>query len=75
MNSSSRAIFGRFSSHLLENKYADFVSIGTSALAKPDLSNRIFYSEKLNDFNPNEILITITKIKDSKLTKEILSHK
>ena len=53
MSSSSADIFGRFSSHLLENKYADFVSIGTSALANPDLPNRIFYSEKLNDFNPN----------------------
>lgn len=62
-------------SHLLENKYADFVSIGTSALANPDLPNRILYAEKLNDFNPNEILMPIAKIKDSELAAEVLSHK
>ncbi|CDQ20804.1 NADH oxidase [Halobacillus karajensis] len=57
---------------LLKDEYADFISLGTSALANPDLPNKVKKGMELNDFNFEKILLPQAKVKDLELQMEIV---
>ncbi|MYL32272.1 NADH:flavin oxidoreductase [Pontibacillus yanchengensis] len=55
---------------VIEEK-ADFVSLGTGALANPDTPHRVENGNKLKDFDAESILFPIAHIKDLELNVEI----
>ncbi|KPB05946.1 oxidoreductase [Bacillus sp. CHD6a] len=57
---------------ILEEHQADFVSIGTSALANPDLPNRVKKGIGLNEFEFEKILLPQAKVKELELQMEII---
>ncbi len=59
---------------VLEKGEADFVSLGTSALANPDLPNRVKKDAELKEFNAKEILMPQAEIKDVELQAEMISE-
>ncbi|AZB44465.1 NADH:flavin oxidoreductase [Bacillus sp. FJAT-42376] len=57
----------RKASSLLSAGDADFISLGTGALANPDAPKKIRKGKELEDFHPEEILMPLAHIKDSEL--------
>ncbi|MGD6817155.1 NADH:flavin oxidoreductase [Metabacillus sp. 84] len=57
----------RKASSLLCSGDADFVSLGTGALANPDAPRKIEKGKELAPFHPEEILMPLAHIKDSEL--------
>ncbi|WP_175987207.1 NADH:flavin oxidoreductase [Bacillus sp. Marseille-Q1617] len=57
---------------LLKADHADLVSLGTSALANPDLPNKVEKGMELNAFDFEKILLPQAKIKDFELQMEIV---
>ncbi|MDM5315167.1 NADH:flavin oxidoreductase [Fictibacillus sp. b24] len=60
---------------LVNDQHANLISIGTGALANPDLPLLIEKDEALRPFQPQEILMPIADIKEAELHQEILSKK
>ncbi|MBS2970597.1 NADH:flavin oxidoreductase [Metabacillus sp. KIGAM252] len=57
----------RKASSLISSGEADFVSLGTGALANPDAPKKISKGKDLEAFNPEEILMPLANIKDLEL--------
>ncbi|MTH53762.1 NADH:flavin oxidoreductase [Bacillus mangrovi] len=57
----------RKASALVNANTAEFISLGTGALANPDAPKRIRKGKELKEFNPEEILMPLADIKDSEL--------
>ncbi|MCA1054409.1 NADH:flavin oxidoreductase [Rossellomorea aquimaris] len=57
---------------LLKEDQADLVSLGTSALANPDLPNKVKKGMELNVFNFEKILLPQAKVKELELEMEIV---
>lgn len=58
---------------IIENGHADLVSIGTGALANPDLPLLLEKGETLKPFQPQEILMPIAHIKEKELEYELVN--
>ncbi|MBY6036887.1 NADH:flavin oxidoreductase [Fictibacillus nanhaiensis] len=58
---------------LIKDNHADLISIGTGALANPDLPLMIERGETLRPFQPQEILMPIAHIKEVELNQHILT--
>ncbi|PFA62985.1 NADH:flavin oxidoreductase [Bacillus sp. AFS015802] len=56
---------------LLEAHQADLVTLGTSALANPDLPNKVKKGKDLDAFNFEKILLPQAKVKDHELQMKI----
>ncbi|MBA2173763.1 NADH:flavin oxidoreductase [Halobacillus locisalis] len=56
---------------LIEDEQADLVSIGTGALANPDLPNKVKDDKELNEFDFQKILLPLGTIKDHELQAKI----
>ncbi|WP_079477559.1 NADH:flavin oxidoreductase [Halobacillus salinus] len=56
---------------LMEQNQADFVSLGTSALANPDLPNRVSDEAELDEFDFEKILLPIAEVKEYELNMKI----
>lgn len=59
---------------MIENAEADFISLGTGALANPDFPERVKHDVPLEDFNPGLILMPKAVIKDQELEMDILNY-
>ncbi|MCF6136696.1 NADH:flavin oxidoreductase [Pseudalkalibacillus berkeleyi] len=59
---------------LIVNGEADFVSVGTGALANPDLPNRVEKGIELNEFNAKAILMPRAEIKEHELKAEVIQN-
>ncbi|WP_064091341.1 oxidoreductase [Rossellomorea aquimaris] len=57
---------------LLEEHQADLVSLGTSALANPDLPNKVRQGMDLKEFDFEKILLPQAKVKDLELQMNIV---
>jgi 2,4-dienoyl-CoA reductase-like NADH-dependent reductase (Old Yellow Enzyme family) len=57
---------------IIKDGHADLISIGTGALANPDLPLLLEKGEPLKPFQPQEILMPIAHIKKSELAYELL---
>ena len=57
---------------LLKDNHADLVSLGTSALANPDLPNKVRKEMELTEFDFEKILLPQAKVKDLELQMEIV---
>lgn len=58
--------------NLLEKSHADLISLGTSALANPDLPNKIVKGKELKGFDFAKTLLPIAEIKDHEIKIEIV---
>ncbi|PTL39079.1 NADH:flavin oxidoreductase [Alkalicoccus saliphilus] len=57
---------------VIENNEADFVSLGTSALANPDLPNRVEKEKHLQEFDFENTLLPQAEIKEHELNQTIV---
>ncbi|TFB24064.1 NADH:flavin oxidoreductase [Filobacillus milosensis] len=57
---------------LLKNNEADLISLGTSALANPDLPNRVRNNMELSEFDFEKILLPLAYVKDLELNMRIV---
>ncbi|ASF40561.1 NADH:flavin oxidoreductase [Halobacillus halophilus] len=57
---------------VLEGKQADLVSLATSALANPDLPNKVQLGQDLNEFDFESTLLPQADIKDHELQMELV---
>ncbi|ASK64071.1 NADH:flavin oxidoreductase [Virgibacillus phasianinus] len=57
---------------LVEKNHADLISLGTSALANPDLPNRILEGKELKEFDFKKTLLPIAEIKEHEIDMEIV---
>jgi 2,4-dienoyl-CoA reductase-like NADH-dependent reductase (Old Yellow Enzyme family) len=58
---------------IIKNGQADLISIGTGALANPDLPLLLEKGERLKPFQPQEILMPIAYIKEAELEYELVN--
>ncbi|WP_261132275.1 NADH:flavin oxidoreductase [Bacillus sp. Marseille-Q3570] len=58
---------------LIDQEQADFISLGTTALANPDAPNRVRKQATLKEFNAKKILMPKAEIKDIELKEEIIT--
>ncbi len=58
-------------SQLIMNEDADFISLGTSALANPDYPNRLASGKELKTFDFESTLLPLAYIKDHEINVEI----
>ncbi len=59
-------------SKLIEKQEADFVSLGTSALANPDYPNRLLNGKELNVFDFESTLLPLAYIKEHEIKEDII---
>lgn len=59
-------------SKVITDEEADFVSLGTSALANPDFPNRLAKGEELKSFDFESTLLPIAYIKDHEIEMELV---
>ncbi|UOQ45499.1 NADH:flavin oxidoreductase [Halobacillus salinarum] len=57
---------------LLKDNHADFVSLGTSALANPDLPNKVYNHHEIKPFDFENTLLPKAYVKDHELQMEII---
>jgi len=57
---------------VLEKNQADLVSLGTSALANPDLPNKVQKGKELNDFDFENTLLPQAEVKDHEIQMDLI---